>query len=184
MASYMFFHVVPDSHLDFLHEHPEAFRAYMEGRAPEIRRSLLDKLFGREIELNVPDNWPTNELEGFSPEVNHRQVEYFHYLLNGTSERVDHTGCIFQTWFAPGHKTVAVSIDGENFALHSKRVPELKKRIGELTREDLLERYRKAVDDKVLSESDEEFLRDVFSEISAACDKALEERAGLMWTAG
>ena len=82
MALYMFFHVLPDSHIEYLNEHPDTFRSYMEGREPKIRKSLLDKLFGREIELALPHNWPQTELEGFCPEVNHRQVELFHYLLN------------------------------------------------------------------------------------------------------
>ena len=97
MALYMFFHVVPDSHIEFLSKHPETFRDYMEGKKPKVRGSLIDKLLGRQEEVDIPSDWPRNELEGFCPEVNRRQVEYFHYLLNGTRDRVHHAGCIFQT---------------------------------------------------------------------------------------
>lgn len=183
MASYMFFHVVPDSHLEFLREHPETFLPYMEGREPKIRRSMLDKLFGRETRLDIPEDWPTEELEGFSSEVNHRQVEDFHYLLNGTKERVGHSGCVFQTWFAPRHKTVTITIDGENFALDNTQVLDLRKRIATLSSEELVSRYEELGHEE-LSDPDKQFLSDVFSEIRAACDKALEKRAGLMWTAG
>jgi hypothetical protein len=183
MASYMFFHVVPDSHLEFLREHPETFLPYMEGREPMMRRSMLDKLLGRETCLNLPEDWPTEEPEGFSPEVNHRQVQDFHYLLNGTKERVGHSGCIFQTWFAPRHKTVTITIDGENFALASEQVLDLKERIETLSDEELLARHQ-GLGYTELPDPDKQFLKDVFSEIHAACDKALEKRAGLMWTAG
>ena len=184
MALYMFFHVVPDSHIEFLSKHSETFRPYMEGREPEFRRSLFDKLFGREVELNLPNNWPRNELEGFCPEVNHRQIEYFHYLLNGTQDRVHHSGCIFQTWFDPRFKSVAVTIDGENFALKSEDILDLKERIQNISEDELFGRYRKVVDDPSMFTSDKAFLTDAFNEISSACDKALEKKEGLMWTAG
>lgn len=148
-----------------------------------MRRSMLDKLFGRERCSNLPENWPTEELEGFNPEVNHRQVQDFHYLLNGTKERVEHSGCIFQTWFAPRHNTVTITIDGENFALDSEQVLDLKERIEALSGEELVTRYQD-LGYTELSDPDKEFLTDVFAEIRAACDKALETRAGLMWTAG
>lgn len=184
MALYMFFHVLPDSHIEFLSEHPETFRSYMDGDEPEIRRSLLDKLLGREVDLDLPDNWPQNELEGFCPEVNHRQVEYFHYLLNGTNDRVDHAGCVFQTWFDPRAKSIAITIDGENFALKSKFIQNLKELIQNISEEELLNRYKKATGSMDAAESDRGFLTGAFKEISSACDRALEKGAGLMWTAG
>ena len=184
MALYMFFHVVPDSHLEFLSKHPETFRKYLEGREPEVHSSLLDKMFGREVNLDLPNHWPQNELQGFCPEVNHRQVEYFHYLLNGTKDRVHHSGCIFQTWFDPGFKSVAITIDGENFALRSEFILSLKEQIQNISEDEMFDRYRKAVDDVGMDESDKNFLTDAFREISSACDKALEKREGLMWTAG
>lgn len=184
MALYMLFHVIPDSHIDFLSDHPETFRPYMEGRKPQLRKSWLDAILGRDVALELPEDWPENELEGFCPEVNHRQVEYFHYLLNGTKDKVHHSGCIFQTWFAPGHQSVAVTIDGENFALRSELVRSLKDKIQNLGDNDIFDRYRDAVDDVDLDEADKEFLLNAFGEISAACDSALEAGEGLMWTAG
>ena len=41
MALYMFFHVVRDSHIEFISKHLETFRQYMEGREPEVRSSLF-----------------------------------------------------------------------------------------------------------------------------------------------
>ena len=183
MALYMFFHVIPDSHIAYLNEHPDTFRAYMEGQQPEVRRSFFDKLFGRDVNLELPGNWPQNPLEGFCPEVNHRQVKYFHYLLNGTKDKVDDSGCVFQTWFAPRFKSVAITIDGENFALNSEFVLSLKERIQNITENELINRYRQAVDDVDLDKSDKDFLTSAFHELSAACDRALERKEGLMWTA-
>lgn len=184
MALYMFFHVIQDSHIEFLKNHPETFRPYMEGRKPEIRKSLFDKILGRDVKLELPSNWPQNELEGFCPEVNHRQVKYFHYLLNGTKDKVHHSGCIFQTWFDPGFKSVAITIDGENFALKSDFVMSLKELIQNIAENELFERYRQIVDDKVLDKADKDFLTNAFKEISSACDRALLKKEGLMWTAG
>lgn len=180
----MFFHILPDSHIEFLSEHPEAFRPYMEGKEPEVRRSLLDKILGREVGLDLPDNWPQNELEGFSPEVNHRQIKFFHYLLNGTKDRVDHAGCVFQTWFAPRANSIAIAIDGENFALKSNFIQDLKELIQNISEEALLSRYKQVTGDTGIEESQRDFLAGVFKEISSACDRALEKGAGLMWTAG
>ena len=180
----MFFHVLPDSHIEFLSRHPNTFRSYTEGKEPEIRRSLVDKILRRETELDLPDNWPQNELEGFCPEINHRQVEYFHYLLNGTKDRVDHSGCVFQTWFDPRANSVAITIDGENFALKSEFISSLKDLIQSITEDELLNRYAQATGEVISDESDKDFLTDAFKEISSACNSELEKREGLMWTAG
>lgn len=182
MALYMFFHVLPDSHIEFLQAHPDAFHPYLEGREPEIRKSLLDRILGREVEIDLPGDWPRKELEGFCPEISHRQVKLFHYLLNRTEDRVDHSGCIFQTWFAPRSKSAAIPIDGENFALKSDLVSSLKERIQQISEEELFSRYRQIVDNASIDESDKSFLTGAFKEISSACDQALETRNGLMWT--
>ena len=183
MALYMFFHALPDQHLTFLSEHPETFQSYIEGKIPMARRTFLDKLFGREVEIDLLENWPTHALEGFSPEINDRHVRQCHYLLNGSHEKVAHSGCVFQTWFAPRHKTVALTIDGESFALLSDQVQDLKGRIEVAVGPVLTDRYREANDGQNLNQSDEQYLRDAFGEITAACNKALEQHAGLMWTA-
>lgn len=184
MALYMFFHVLPDTHIDFLMTHPQTFRAYMEGRIPEVRKSLIDKLLGRTNHLKFPVDWPEKELEGYCPEINHRQVEYFHYLLNGTHKRVAHSGAIFQTWFAPGHSSVAIPLDGENFALKSQEVLTLKERLNSISEDMLFSRYQETVDQSEIDDTDKEFLVDAFHTISSACDKAIHIKHGLMWTAG
>jgi len=184
VALYMFFYVLPDSHIEFLHRHLDSFRAFMEGSEPAVRKSLFDKLFGREVDLDLPDNWPQNKIEGFCPEINHRQVKFFHYILNGTKNRVDHSGCVFQTWFDPRAKSVAITIDGENFALKSEYIASLKERIHNITEGELFKRYKEAIDDASMEELDKDFLTDAFKEIVSACDRALEKREGMMWTAG
>ncbi len=184
MALYMMFHAIPDSHIDFLCEHPATFRPYMDGTRPELGKSILDKLFARDVSLDLPSDWPRRELEGACPEVNHRQVQYFHCLMNGTEDKVDHAGCIFQTWFAPRSKTVAVQIDGENFALKSQEVTRLKELIKTVTEPELLTRYRDAVGEPDVSDADREFLAHAFGEIQSACDRAIEAGHGLMWTSG
>ncbi len=184
MALYMFFHVLPDSHIEFLSEHPDTFRSYMEGSEPGIRKSMVDRILGRAVDWTIPDDWPRDEPEGYCPEINHRQVEYFHYILNGTRDRVEHSGCVFQTWFAPRARSVAVTIDGENFALESEFVPSLGERIRGLSEEALFRRYAEVVDDASPDAADREYLLDTFRIIASACDSAVEKRQGLMWTAG
>lgn len=184
MALYMLFHVVPDSHIEFLANNPSTFRAYLEGVEPTVKNSLFDKLLGREVELSLPGNWPGDELEGYCPEVNHRQVKYFHYLLNGTTDRVDHEGCLFQTWFAPRVKTPVVTIDGENFALRHEHIDSLRQRIRQLSADEICARYEQALEGERVDDATREFLLGAFEEIASACDNALETKAGLMWTAG
>ncbi len=184
MALYMVFHAIPDAHIAYLSEHPEALLAYLEGVEPEPRRSFLDRLFRREAEQSLPDDWPTQEIEGIYPEVNHRQVEQFHYILNGTDARVSHAGCVFQTWFAPRAETVVVTIDGENFALTSDLVADLKGRIGSVSEDELRSRYSEAVGEPEPTDDDKEFLQEVFAGIVKACDQAIETGSGLMWRPG
>ncbi len=184
MALYMIFHVVPEAHLDFLAAHGETVGAYLNGHPPEIRRTFMDKLFGRTPAVDVPDGWPNAELEGAVPEVNHRQVEYFHYLLNGSHDKVSHAGCVFQTWFAPHFDSVALKIDGENFAFRYDDVVRLHELVKRVSEAELVNRYREALNETEVTPEDIEFLTNAFDTIAAVCEQAIESKSGLMWVLG
>jgi len=180
MASYMMFYVVPDSHLAFLRDNPTLFDSYLRGDIPEIRQGFFSKLLGRKLP-RLPDDWPSHELEAYSPEISHRQVKVFHYLLNGKNEPVENVGSLFQTWFKPRHNSPAISIDGENFAYNSRDARHLLNLVEGLTPElmrDRLDDFESASE----LQDDSGLLEYAFNQIEKACNEAVSKGQGLLWT--
>jgi len=180
MALYMFFYVAPDSHLEFLRDNPTLFDSYLGGEVPDMGQGFFSKLMGKKLP-ELPDDWPNHELNAYSPEINHRQVNIFHYILNGTNDSVENVGSIFQTWFKPRHNSPAIAIDGENFAFYSQDVRQLLKLIEGLTPE--LRRDR-LDDSKSASEiqASSDFVKCAFDVIEKACNEAVSKGHGLLWT--
>jgi hypothetical protein len=180
MATYMMFYVAPDSHMEFLKGNPTAFDSYLAGEIPDLSQGFFSRLMGKQ-ERELPDDWPSHELEAYSPEISHRQVNVFHYLLNGTNDFVENVGSVFQTWFKPRHNSPVIVIDGENFAFLSKDVRQLLSLIEGLTPE--LKRDRLDSSD-VASEiqGGSDFVVSAFDVIEKACKEAVSKEQGLLWT--
>lgn len=184
MAMYMIFYSVSDTMIDYLESHPENLGYFFEGTKPQPKKSFLDKILGKEDQIiELPYDWPTSEPNSYSPEINHRMVETFHYILNGTKELVGGAGCVFQTWLEPRHSTVAITIDGENFALKSGEISNFKALLESVYPEKATERYLEDLEMDAMPEEDIEFLEQAYTELIKACDFALENTQGLMWCA-
>jgi len=180
MALYMMFYVAPDSHLEFLRDNPTLFDSYLGGEMPDLSQGLLAKLLGKQPP-ELPHDWPGHELEVYSPEINHRQVNLFHYLLNGTDELVENVGCVFQTWFKPRHNSPTVVIDGENFALLSTDVRQLLHLVEGLTAETMRDRLDDS--DKASAVQDSiDVVEFGFEVIGKACAEAVSKGQGLVWS--
>ena len=180
MASYMMFYAVPDAHLLFLKDNPTLFDAYLSGETPDLKPGLVSRLLGKQPP-ELPADWPAHELHAYSPEISHRQVNAFHYVLNGTDDIVENVGSVFQTWFKTGKRTPAIVIDGENFAFSSQDVQPLLSLINDLTpelRQERLDLSGRAPD----IPGGDEFVESAFTEIEKACNDAISTGLGLMWT--
>ena len=180
MASYMIFYVVPDSHLEFLRDNPTLFDSYLGGEIPDLSQGFLSKLLGKKLP-ELPVDWPSQELDAYSPEISHRQVNVFHYILNGKNDPVENVGCIFQTWFKPRYNSPAIVIDGENFAFSNADTRQLLSLIAGLTPELKRERLDNSGSASDI-QNDGGFLEYAFDVIEKACNEAVSKGQGLQWT--
>ncbi len=139
MANYFCILPVPDAHIDFIHEHPQTLSDYLNGEAPDLRPaitpkpSLWQRITGKvpvpPSPPAIPTDWPTSECQLIGEAVNHRNVDLFHLILNGTKEFVNGSGALFQTWLESGdthkHNAIDLTHANEDFAFKSDQVPEL-----------------------------------------------------------
>ncbi|ABZ78058.1 hypothetical protein Shal_3515 [Shewanella halifaxensis HAW-EB4] len=127
---------LPNGHIQFLKHNPQTIQAYLMGQAPELeaevaikQQSLLSKLVrgisGRKA-LELPRDWPQDEIKMIGPNVNHRNVDLYHYILNDTEERVKGAGSLFQTWLdIHNHDAIKMDRCNESFAFESYALAEL-----------------------------------------------------------
>ena len=105
----------PDEHIAWLHRHPGAVHAYLDGVPPEgIATDAL------------PAWWPSAPpATHTSWGVNHRNPDLYHWILNGSADLVTDAGALFQVWYAPDHAANILKLDGHNerFAVTSGQLP-------------------------------------------------------------
>ena len=175
MANYLFIFSAPDAHIDFLQKYPDSLRDYVAGRRPKIvpptdwKPTFWQRLFGASpprqpvARGEIPDDWPVSEPKMIGPNINHRNVDLYHSILNGTADYVDGSGSIFQTWFMAKHS--AIDLTGEDYAFKSDQVPALLPLLSRVDRERV-----KAVFTKWLRKKS-----DSYSPTDDACDAFVEE---------
>ena len=180
MATYMMLYTAPDNHLEFLKNNPALFDSYLGGEMPDLSPGFFSRLLGKQPP-ELPDDWPRHELEAYSPEISHRQVNAFHYILNGTNDYVENVGSIFQTWFRPRHNSPAIVIDGENFAFLNRDVKHL---LALITALPPALKHKRLDDSRDVSEihGGHEFVENAFDVVEKACDAAVSKGQGLLWT--
>jgi len=139
MANYLCVFPASDSHIDFITENPDTLYSYIDGQQPTIvatpspKPILWQQLTGTVPASNatpeIPSDWPESEPTMIGPEINHRNVDLYHLILNETTEFVTGSGSIFQTWLeTPSirtHSAIDVTGDNEHFAFHSDQLPAL-----------------------------------------------------------
>lgn len=108
--------VAPDSHIAFLAQNPGLVHAYIDGEMPEMTESVT-----------LPEGWPSQELESLGGwGINHRNVDLYHWILNGGPELVEGGGSIFQTWYEPDkHSAVKLDTYNERFGFYAAQLDEL-----------------------------------------------------------
>ncbi|QDT36531.1 hypothetical protein [Stratiformator vulcanicus] len=193
MATYLCIFVAPDHHIDFIKSNPDSLWAYVEGSMPEIqpkrlKRTLWQRLTGQSVAKQpaavVPEDWPDSEAIMIGPEVNHRNVDLYHLLLNGTSEFVDGSGSIFQTWLT-NHKHSAINLTGEDYAFKSEQLPKLAKLIAAVDPPAIKSRYTEwlRTQGETFEPSDDECdeLVKEFSDFADSTRDVVNRHLGLIW---
>jgi hypothetical protein len=137
-------------------EQPRSFlatiRDWFLGRKPTVEtipippetlaeRSQFSNPFAKTF-TNVPSDWPKDHVETANVEINHRNVDLYHWILNNTSEPVDGAGSIFQTWTHPTHSAIHLDGINEEFAFLPNQVPDLLTLVDAVTPESTLQAFR------------------------------------------
>ena len=106
---------VPDAHIDLLVSRPGWVHDYLEGNRPDAGDATL------------PADWPAQapqSLGGWG--INHRNVDLYHWILNGGPALATGAGSLFQTWYEPDrHAALKLDRHNERFAFRSGQLPEL-----------------------------------------------------------
>ena len=184
---------LPNEHILFLKEYPLVVDDYIYGESPEIEvkkpkfRSFFAK-FTKEKSQCLPNNWPTSEVKMIGPLANHRNIELYHYILNGTNKSVEGSGSLFQTWFDLNqHSAIKMDNSNGNYAFNSEQLPDLFTLLNGLNDKVITKRFDEWLSINDVSDKPNEL---VYKEVIDGCvsfkegvAEAVEKGLGLMWTA-
>lgn len=196
MANYLKVLVAPDSHIDFIRDHPGSLWAYVDGEHPDASALAPPKpsLWRRMTRTappppptpEIPEDWPVEEAAMIGPEINHRNVDLYHLILNGTPDFVDGSGCIFQTWLTlKKHSAIDLAGDNENFAFKSLQLPELVDLLSKVdaaaARSGMTQWFRAKGDSYEPDEDECEDTAEEFKAFASEIQKAVDNSHGLIW---
>jgi len=110
--------MAPESHISYLQQHQGLVHFYLDGTNPP----------DSEMSSPLPEGWPKQPpklLDSWN--INHRNTDLYHWILNGGPDLVTGGGSIFQTWYEPNYSASVVKLDkyNERFAFHSAKINEL-----------------------------------------------------------
>ncbi|WP_299804101.1 hypothetical protein [uncultured Shewanella sp.] len=143
---------LPDKHIQFLKHEPHTLQDYLLGQVPTEQTFTAAKPQPLLVQFvrfltwakkpSLPLDWPSTEVEMIGPDVNHRNVDLYHYILNNTEERVKGAGSLFQTWLdINNHDAIKMDADNESFAFHSQALPELSTLLAKLDEQTVRDRF-------------------------------------------
>jgi len=199
MANYLVIFTAPRSHVEFMRTHRGTSRNYYAGEPPDFREtepkrsSFLDRVMGRHLPASsasadaakVPADWPQSEAKVADIEINHRNVDLYHRILNKTSTFVVGSGSIFQTWLHAEHDAIPLDDDNEDFAFLPEQLPELLALVESVTPESLLESFQEWCRDEgkdhqpTIEEATE--MHSGFVSFANYLQRAIERHHGLVW---
>ncbi|GIU32826.1 hypothetical protein L2719_09750 [Shewanella schlegeliana] len=187
---------LPNEHIQFLKHNPQTMQVYLVGQIPELeavvaikQQSILTQLVrlirgGKALVL--PQDWPQHQVEMIGPDINHRNVDLYHYILNDTEELVRGAGSIFQTWLDINHHD-AIKMDrsNESFAFESHRLAELAILLSKLDEQTVRNRFNAWLlehnPDYIPQESEYLEMFTGWQRFKAGIAKAVEQNWGLVW---
>lgn len=141
----------PASHIEFMRKHPETSGYYYAGELPQAETiepkppSWLDRLRGRKPEPpppppevpEPPADWPRQPPSVLDIEINDRNVDLYHWILNKTRDPVAGAGSIFQTKYHDQHDATRLDDHDQDFAFYPDQLPELLSLVEAVTPESL-----------------------------------------------
>ena len=198
MANYLVMFAAPEHHIEFMSKHSGVSRDYYCGEPPEIepseskKVSFLDKLLGRNkdvteaaMPLVVPADWPTEDADIIDIEINHRNVDLYHWILNKSEKPVSGAGSIFQTWFHDSHDAISLDDYHEDFAFYPKMLPELLLLINQVTLESTRDAFQRWCNSEGKDYSptmeDAEPIFKEFENFANYIESAIAKNHGLVW---
>ncbi|EWH08108.1 hypothetical protein DS2_19046 [Catenovulum agarivorans DS-2] len=197
MANYLVMFSAPNEHIDYMTKYPGVARDYYVGQPPEPDEQELEKisfigrLLGKKTKLierepiSAPADWPKDDADCIDIEINHRNVELYHWILNQTPEPVEGAGSIFQTWFHSSHAAISLDSYNEDFAFTSKQLPELLRLVQNVTPKllrDSFEAWCKANGkDHVPTTEEAEGMYEEFVNFEKYLKVAISKNHGLVW---
>lgn len=144
---------MPESHIVFMASYKDISAQYYIGEAQifdgelwqcSFLSKIVDFISGKK-EPQVSDWWPTKEIDladCVDMEINHRNVDWYHAILNKTMEFVEGSGAIFQSWMTNEHSTINLDSSGyEDFAFYPVQLPELLSLVKAITHDSTREAY-------------------------------------------
>lgn len=108
----------PDSHISYLQSHEGLIHFYLDGTMPPYSENSPP----------LPEWWPKQAPKLLNSwNINHRNTDLYHWILNGGPDLVTGEGSIFQAWYEPDYSASAVKLDkyNERFAFHSDKINKL-----------------------------------------------------------
>ncbi|MCK8044424.1 hypothetical protein MSG37_05970 [Shewanella sp. 1CM18E] len=184
--------LLPNEHIRFLKANPQMLEAYLQGQQPDVtqlEQTLFSKvisLFKGSIEQTIPEDWPLANIVMIGPEVDHRNVDLHHYIVNNTEARVKGAGSVFQTWLdISHHDAIKMDAANESFAFQSHVLPELQQLLSELNEQTVRDRFDAWLfihnPDYQPQAIEYQQLWQGYQRFKLGVSQAVEQNLGLMW---
>lgn len=195
MANYFLTIPVKDSLIDFIKQSPDTIWEFAEGVPPKVQTKTLpppsfwQRLLGKTQEtppeIPVPIDWPSSPAK-LVTEINHRNVDLYHWALNGSSDSVSHSGSLFQTWVTgTQHSAIDLTGHNEHFAFYSSQIPELLILFKNLSRTGVnlcfADWYREQGNTDELEDSDYQVVWDDLMALQKQIAECEANKQGLIW---
>jgi len=116
--------------------------------------------------------------------VNHRNVEIFHFILNGTTAFVGGPCGLFETWLR-GDEYPGIRLTDEAFGLDSTGVRTLSDALSMLDDAAIRDRWGEwKTAHGIAKDDDPSFFPECFGFLRELCSRAVNEKQALVWIAG
>lgn len=171
MANYFSVFSAPEAHIEFLRNHPDAIYPYIEGEDPEVE--------------GLPADWPQENVDpiGFR-ETNHRNVDLYHWILNGSEADVTGGASLFQTWTSHNHSAIDLTGDGDFFAFKPEQLHDLAAAVSKVDLQSAKTAFTawliKAEKDHVPDDEECESFVEEFREFGEQLEQVIAQRKGLL----
>lgn len=183
MANYFLTIGASNACIAFIRKHPDSLEQFVAGTTPESPEEHLT-ISGRTKTLSVPADWPTEQAE-LGTDINHRNIDLYHWILNGTSDFVSGPGSIFQTWLTTRHAAIDLTGDNDSFAFEAEHLAPLAQLFSAVSKEAVAARFlqwhRHRGKTSNLSEHEIQAVWNDFCFVGQQVSECAQNGLGLIW---